>query len=450
MRWFSNTFECMKKNVFRLIITVNSIILLGIFFTQIYWVREAYLLMEDQFSGSVRIAMKGVANQMLNYQLKIDKNRLSEDLNSQLPDKPDIHQISHSLLKFKINEEFSCMHIGENYEYAIIELRDSSFIAGHYNKYQKELISSRHQIPMIGFNESEHFVLSAYFPGEYNIIFQRMIAWLVVSIIFGVLFVLAFYYTLYLFYRQKRLSEMKTDFINNMTHEFKTPLATISLASEMLMNKTVQEDKAKLKRYAKIIFDENSRLQNQVEQILSVAALEKGRFHLKMSEFDVNEVISKIVENFELTIKERNGILKSHYCAKHSRVVADKDHVTNVILNLIDNANKYSPENPWIRIGTNSTDEGIIISVEDKGIGISPENQHMIFRNLYRVSTGNLYNFKGFGIGLYYVKTIIEAHGGHINLTSELNKGSRFDVFLPFQFKSDQDGHSNQTKNSSG
>jgi two-component system phosphate regulon sensor histidine kinase PhoR len=209
------------------------------------------------------------------------------------------------------------------------------------------------------------------------------------------------------------------------------------------MKKSIIENPARTQQYAKIIFDENTRLQNHVEQILSVSLLERGQFRLKKRDIDVHEVISEIVENFGLAVKERHGEIKTHYCANKFHISADKEHLANVITNLLDNANKYSPEAPWIRIGTQNTQNGLIISVEDRGKGIRLEYQQQIFKKLYRVPTGNLYNVKGFGIGLYYVKTIVEAHGGHINLKSELNKGSRFDVYLPFVFKStkDNDNH---------
>jgi len=243
---------------------------------------------------------------------------------------------------------------------------------------------------------------------------------------------------------------MKTDFINNMTHEFKTPIATISLASEMLLKKSVLDDREKSERYAKIIYDENTRLQNHVEQILSVSMLDRGKYRLKKKDTDIHELINEVVANFSLTIKERGGKIRTHFCASQYIIQVDKAHITNVIINLLDNANKYSTDQPWIRIGTQSTEDGLIISVEDKGSGISVEHQKQVFKHLYRIPTGNIYNVKGFGIGLYYVKTIVEAHGGHINLKSELNKGSRFDVYLPFNYNSSKNERYNQTKDSSG
>jgi two-component system phosphate regulon sensor histidine kinase PhoR len=429
----------MKKNLFQLIILINSIALLGIFFTQIYYVREAYNLMEEQFAGSVRIALKGVSDQMLNFELQKQGKNPSVNPENSADNLPDVHNLNLNLLNFKISEEFGCMQLGKKYEFAIIDLRDHSIVTGIYNRYGQELISSHHQVSMIGFSDSEYYVLSTYFPDERNLILMRMVYWIILSVVFAIILIIGFPYSLYIFNRQKKVSGMKSDFINNMTHEFKTPIATISLASEMLMKKSIQDDPAKTQRYAKIIFDENTRLQNHVEQILSVSLLERGQFRLKKREIDVHEIITEVVENFGLTVKERNGEIKTHYCASKFNIYADKVHLTNVITNLLDNANKYSPEAPWIRIGTQSTDNGLIITVEDRGIGISLENQQQIFKKLYRVPTGNIYNVQGFGIGLYYVKTIVEAHGGHINLKSELNKGSRFDVYLPFIFKSPKD-----------
>jgi two-component system phosphate regulon sensor histidine kinase PhoR len=429
----------MRKNLFQLIILINSVALVGIFFTQIYFVREAYQLMDEQFAGSVRIALKAVSDRLLNFELKKSANKSAINPGNSSDKLPTVYNLNLNLLDFKIGEEFNCMKIGKGYEYAIIDLRDHSIVTGIYDKYRDELITSHHQVSMVGFNDSDNYILSAYFPDERNLILMRMVNWIIFSVVFAVMLIIGFPLSLYVFYRQKKVSEMKSDFINNMTHEFKTPIATISLASEMLMKKSILENPDRTQQYAKIIFDENTRLQNHVEQILSVSLLERGQFRLKKREIDVHEIISVIVENFSLAVKERNGEIKTHYCANKFHISADKDHLINVITNLLDNANKYSPEAPWIRIGTQNTHNGLIISVEDRGMGISLENQQQIFKKLYRVPTGNLYNVKGFGIGLYYVKTIVEAHGGHIYLKSELNKGSRFDVYLPFVFKSSKE-----------
>jgi two-component system, OmpR family, phosphate regulon sensor histidine kinase PhoR len=439
------TFERMKKNVFLLIVLINSVALLGIFFTQVYWIREAYNLLNEQFTGSVRVALKGVVTQMLDYELKNEKKVFSLSSDSLSFITPDAGDINMSLLEFKINEEFRCMQVGKDYEFAIIDRRNHSIVKGKYERYNKELLQSPNQVILAGFRDAENYTLSAWFPGQNKQVLMKLYNWIIISVMFAVVLIIGFPVSLFIFNRQKKLSGMKSDFINNMTHEFKTPIATISLASEMLLKKQVQDDPEKAVRYARIIFDENTRLQNHVEQILSVSMLERGQFRLKKKQTDIHQLIGEIVENFSITVKEREGKIRTHFCASEFVMEVDKSHLTNVIINLLDNANKYSAEKPWIRIGTQSTDNGLTITVEDRGMGISLENQRQVFKNLYRVPTGNIYNVKGFGIGLYYVKTIVEAHGGHINLKSELNKGSRFDVYLPFVNKPTGDDQYNQT-----
>jgi len=427
----------MDRKTFYIIITISSLALLGIFFTQVYWVKESFHLKQEQFANSVRIALKGVANQMLNYELaQMDDNPIGGPV-SGAHVLPDPHLLSESLLNFKIEEEFNCMRVGKDYAYAIIDLENGKVLLGKPRSYSRQLMTSSHQIPMTGFLHSDHIMLSAYFPKEGSMILLRMINWLLLSVLFSLMLLLSFYFTIYFLFKQKKLSEMKSDFINNMTHEFKTPLATISLASEMLMKKGIMEDPCKISRYAKVIFDENTRLQGQVEQILNISVLERGEFKLKYREVNIHELISHVVTNFTIITRDRKGTIHKRLNAHNHILWIDKIHIINVISNLLDNANKYSPEAPDILIETENYEEGIVISVEDKGIGISHEDQKNIFKNLYRVPTGNIHNVKGFGIGLFYVKTIVEAHGGHIKLHSEPQKGSRFDVFLPIISKSD-------------
>jgi two-component system phosphate regulon sensor histidine kinase PhoR len=364
-------------------------------------------------------------------------------------DRPDIGHLNLSLLDFKIREEFRCMKVGDDYEYAIIDIVQQTIFAGKYRNYEDKLLNSPNQVSLTGFNDPDRYVLSAWFPDQRKQILMKLFTWIVISGLFALALIIGFPVSLFIFNRQKKISAMKSDFINNMTHEFKTPIATISLASEMLLKKSVADDQEKLKRYARIIYDENTRLQHHVEQILGVTMLERGQFRLKRKETNVHLLIREAVENFSITIKDRGGQIVTHLNATRSVLNIDRNHITNVITNLLDNANKYSPGSPWISVGTHNTEYGLTITVEDKGVGISLENQRHVFKNLFRVSTGDIYNVKGFGIGLYYVKTIVEAHGGHINLKSELNKGSRFDVYLPFDFKSSKDDQFNQAEDPS-
>jgi two-component system phosphate regulon sensor histidine kinase PhoR len=443
------TFIEMKKNVFLLIVMLNSLALIGIICIQFFWIREAFDLLKQQFDGSVRVALKGVVNELHDFE-SLKANEYNKTNPGQMISfQPDIRDLNLFVLEYKLSEEFKRMNLIRKYEFAIVDKRDSSIIIGRYDQYSKELRTSLHQVDLVGFKNSEKYYLSAWFPGEKRIFFRELASWIVMWIIFVLVLIIGFPVSIYIYNHQKKLSGMKTDFINNMTHEFKTPIATISLASEMLLKKSIQSDPEKTQRYAKIIFDENIRLQNHVEQILSVSQLERGKFYLKKKETDIHKLIDEVIANFSLIIKEREGKLRTHYCATQFVIDVDRSHITNVINNLLDNANKYSFDKPWIRIGTQSTDNGLIITVEDKGTGIPVEHQKLIFRNLYRIPTGDIYNVQGFGIGLYYVKTIVEAHGGHINIKSEVNKGSRFDVYLPFNYNSSKDERYNQTKDSS-
>jgi two-component system phosphate regulon sensor histidine kinase PhoR len=259
--------------------------------------------------------------------------------------------------------------------------------------------------------------------------------WLTLSIsaIIILSLVIAFFYTISTIRRQKKYTDIKNDFISNMTHEFKTPISTIALAGEMLSDTSVSKTPEKLERFTKMIRDENKRLGVLVESILQTAVLDKGDFKLQRTEFDLHEVIQSALEKIHLQVDQKSGKLTANLSAKKSEVFADKVHITNIVFNLLDNALKYSKEIPDITISTENISEGILLSVQDSGIGISKENAKKVFDQFYRVSTGNVHNIKGFGLGLSYVKAIVLKHGGQISVESELNKGSTFKIYLPFQ-----------------
>jgi two-component system phosphate regulon sensor histidine kinase PhoR len=260
---------------------------------------------------------------------------------------------------------------------------------------------------------------------------RKILWWMILCFVLIGMLVFGFSFAIYSFFKQKRLSEMKSDFVNNMTHEFKTPMATISLASEMLQKPAVLTSTPKATKYASIIYDENQRLRNQVEHVLQIAVLDKHEYQLKLAEFDLHELIESVTGNFRIMLKDRKGKLEFIPCAEKKLLKADKMHVRNMLLNLLDNADKYSNGAPQITVRTRNYSDGIVFSVEDKGIGISAENQKHVFKKLFRVHTGDVHDVKGFGLGLYYVKSMAEAHGGYVKVKSEPGKGSRFEVYLP-------------------
>jgi two-component system phosphate regulon sensor histidine kinase PhoR len=243
--------------------------------------------------------------------------------------------------------------------------------------------------------------------------------------------VLGFVYTIYIILSQKRLAEIKNDFINNMTHEFKTPIATIAIANESIRDPRVFASREKMEYYSDVIRDENQRMLRQVENVLQMAQIDKGELALKQGSLDVHDVLQQAISSSALTVEQRSGTIRTDFSASEFTIFGDGNHLLNVFINLIDNANKYSPETPEITIRTSNTDSSILISISDQGIGMTKETQKRIFDTFYRASTGNIHDVKGFGLGLSYVKAIVEKHMGSITVHSEPGKGSTFIVSLP-------------------
>ena len=255
------------------------------------------------------------------------------------------------------------------------------------------------------------------------------------SVVFSLIIFLTFSLSLFLILRQKKISEMKSDFINNMTHEFKTPIATISIASDSILNDKVIRDEERVRFFAGMIKKENIRMNEQVERILQIASLERKEFEFNFQPVNVHELIEEAIQGISLQVEKRGGRINSKLEALNPVITTDPIHFINLVYNLLDNANKYSPESPLINVVTTNTSKGLILSVEDQGIGMSKTVQSRIFDKFYRLPSGNIHNIKGFGLGLSYVKAILEINGGNIKVYSEPGKGSRFLVFIPFLIK---------------
>lgn len=273
--------------------------------------------------------------------------------------------------------------------------------------------------------------LSVYFPNRDRYVLGKSLLTVASSLVLIAIIVFCFIYAMLTIIRQKKLSEIKNDFINNMTHEFKTPIATVALACEALQDKNIRKNDAFVERYLQVINDENKRLGSQVERVLQIATLDRGQFRLNLENLEIHELIHKVVENIRIQVENRQGNIFLDLAATQTQIYADEVHLTNIVFNLLDNANKYSPEKPQIRVGTQNQEGGLLIRISDKGIGMTKESIQRIFDKFYRVPTGNLHNVKGFGLGLAYVKTMTEAHGGWVSVQSEPNKGSTFELFIP-------------------
>ncbi len=277
--------------------------------------------------------------------------------------------------------------------------------------------------------------LLLYFPNKQQLIWNSSVFMLGSSLLFNLLILGVFTYTMLTIIRQKKLSDMKTDFINNMTHELKTPISTIKLACEMLTDKSVPKTESRIDRYASMIQEENYRLQDHVERVLQYARLDKGNLKLNLSHIDMRDVLNDVAQKTMLQVAKLTGNIHTVYEAENTKVNGDLMHLTNVVYNLLDNAVKYAKPDvpPEITISTYNVDNQLVIAVTDNGIGMTKETQSKIFEQFYRVPTGNIHNVKGFGLGLSYAKLMTEQHGGYIRVSSKLGKGSTFELHLPLE-----------------
>ncbi len=343
---------------------------------------------------------------------------------------------SQMTLDSLIKTELERQGINISFEFGIYDHNYNVMLAEKTGKYTKELMESNYiysLYPNVLFANPEFLLL--YFPSQKKYLLTQMNIMSAISTIFILVIISSFTYTIITIFRQKKLSLIKNDFINNMTHELKTPISTISLACQALRDKDVQKSETLYQNYINVINEENGRLGMMAEKVLQTAQLDKGKLRLNKVGFNLHDVIEDAIKKIDLQLKSRHGKIKTTLAAEFSFVEADKVHLQNVIFNLLDNAIKYSQESPEIKISTENVNKGILIHVSDKGLGISKANQKKIFDTLYRISTGNVHNVKGFGLGLSYVKAIVEMHGGYINLESEIRKGSTFSIFIPFGFE---------------
>ncbi len=342
-------------------------------------------------------------------------------------------RITVGLIDTLLKLEFSNKGIKIDYEFGVFSPDRNKIVLEKTGKYHDELLFQGFPYPLFsgGAIATRDFLL-IYFPQQSKYNLQSLWIMMIVSMLLVFVIIAAFSYSVFTIIRQRKLSELKNDFINNMTHEFKTPISTISLACQALSDKDIPRSNEMYADYINIIGDENHRLGEMAEKILQTAVLEKGNLHLRPETIDMHMLISDAIHKIAIQIEIRDGVITQSLKAEHPLIKADKVHLSNVIFNLLDNANKYSPRKPQIMVSTADAENGMFIRIHDKGMGISKANLKRIFEKLYRVPTGDVHNVKGFGLGLSYVKFIVEKHGGSITVESEPGKGSTFTLFLPY------------------
>ncbi len=420
------------KKVFPLIVVLISLSVSGIMFIQASWIRNAISLKREQFQRELDLSL-GQAKQQIQdrfllkqgiFYLRDEASKqyvLEKGFTSQGFSKDEIQGIlDGALKKNKINQKFEFCIINI-FKYPILES----------DGFLEQEISNAYKIKLTPDNSNLQETLYIFINEDKNSIIREMGWMIVASILFTSIIIFAFALTVRTLFNQKKLSEIKSDFINNMTHELKTPLATISLAIDALTNEKVIHDTDKIRYYSGMIKEENKRMNKQVEKILQDARIERQEIKLNLQSLDAHEIIKQVTDNLALQIQEKNGTLSLKLNAAKHMVNADEVHFSNIIFNLLDNAIKYSKDNLHIDVETNNAGNMLAIKLKDNGIGMSKETQSRIFEKFYRAHTGNIHNVKGFGLGLSYAKAIVDAHGGKIKVESILGKGSTFTVTIP-------------------
>lgn len=415
----------MQNNVIRWVVILGAVAIVGILATQSYWVLTTWNLNEGEFNKKVNLALYRVAQ------------TLSEVKEAELPGRDVVKQrttnywvvnveveIDGELLEYLLQRELEALALNIDFEYAVFDCHSDEMVYGGYYSFTPEEERSDFRPGDLPKDKEFTYYFGVKFPGQRSFLFDRMqlISFLSAILLVTVLF---FAYALWVILRQRQLSEMQKDFINNMTHEFKTPLSTIKIAAGVFLNDERIRDDARLQRYANIIMDQNERLNSQVEKVLQIARIEKGHLDLKRERINLADVLLPVIDSTRMRLEEQGGQLTADVSlAENLYLSADPLHLTNILYNLLDNAVKYCQRQPNIRIDVTLEDQCILLRITDNGIGIDPAYLRRVFDKFYRIPTGNVHNVKGFGLGLYYVKRVCQTHGWKIALQSQPGQGT--------------------------
>ena len=420
----------MKIQHIRLVVLLGAFAIVGIIAIQGYFLRKEWSNKEKQFSQTVMIALRNVATKLhkvnetmpstSNPVRQLSSNYFVVDVNS---------VIDANILEHYLKQEFDRLNIHTDFEYAIYNCDTDEMEYGNYFFYNGSVKEDAISVDLPKYQEYNYY-FGVHFPLHDNTIAGDMAIWffligiLAVSVVF-------FGYSIFVILRQKRLSEMQRDFINNMTHEFKTPIASINVSADVISDPGIVNEPARLLTYGSIIKQEVNRLNAQVDKVLQIARIEKQGFHLRMEKIDLNDIISTVVENCRMPSGKKVTI-RTDLDEQVGRIKGDRLHVTNIFHNLLDNAVKYSGTAPEIIIRTERKGAKVLVSVSDNGPGIDKMHRKRIFKKFYRIPTSNVHDVKGFGLGLFYVKSICEAHRWKIQLEETSLKGANFILEIPF------------------
>lgn len=420
----------MSNKIIWRVALLGAISILGIIAFQGYWFLRTWDLKEQEFNQQVHIALINVAREIARFN---NSELPTYDLVKRLSSNYYVVNVNDAIdagaLEYYLRKEFEAVSLTTDFEYAIYDCASDQMVYGNYYSFTDDGASPTQAIDLPKYDQFLYY-FGVRFPGRTTFILENMPGALVISGIF-LLTLLFFLYSLYIILRQKRLSELQKDFINNMTHEFKTPISTIRISTEVLMKDPAIVANERLKRYTAIIHQQNQRLNDQVEKVLQLARIEKGSLKVNPKPLDLHEILLSILPSVQVKVQELGGVVREDFKAVRTRINADPLHLQNVIQNLVDNAIKYCRDSPRLFIRTRNDADRLFLTIHDEGIGIAREDQQRVFGKFFRVSTGNVHNVKGFGLGLYYVKSVCTSHGWDIDLQSEPGQFTEITIKIP-------------------
>lgn len=446
----------MNRSTINAVVIIGVLSILSILVIQIFWINQTIdtqkkaIQIQDrqdslnlkQFEEQVRVALRNVVEEISTHHA--DSSDLYGAVKQQRSNYflVDVNEDLHPYyVEQLLKRNFYDHGISSNFQYGIYDCYNDSIVYGNIIRYSRDSLYNPISdtltgitSPGLAWKKDGHY-FTVFFPDisaqpHEESSSKQESPWIYLMIIVGL--ILAFFaFTVSIIIRQKRLSEVKTDFINNMTHELKTPISTIGLSSEMLLREDFSNDAERLKRYAGLIYKENKRLEHQVERVLNIAKLNKNELSLKKTPLHLHELIEEAADSFRFNQLQSGGEIRLNLEADPDDISGDQVHITNVIFNLIDNAVKYSKDKLEVSVSSINDKRGVLLTFSDKGIGIRKEDLKLIFDKFYRVSTGNVHDVKGFGLGLYYVKLVVDAHGGTIHVKSQPSEGTTFTLWLP-------------------
>ncbi|MFZ4632940.1 MAG: sensor histidine kinase [Saprospiraceae bacterium] len=429
----------MTNTIIRRIILLGAFSILSLLAVQTYWVLRTWNLSEQEFTRKVNQALLDAANDLhRHYDFDLPPANLINQIYSNYYIININNVFDAPTLEYYLQKAFENQGMREDFEYGIFDCTSGHMVTGRrikYDKSAKQVVLDPLENPLPAHIDSDFiYYFGVRFPNKSANLISNM--WIVVVFTILMLITVSFFiYALFIILRQRQTSELQRDFINNMTHEFKTPISTINISTDVfLKDKNIQQD-ARLSRYASIIKEQALRLNNQVENVLQYAQLERSAFKLNIEKLDLGEMIDHLSPSLELKAGEKNGRLILDNQAPGALIEADRLHLANILHNLVDNAVKYTRQQPEIRIGVYRQGSQILLQVKDNGIGIPKEHHRRVFDKFHRVPTGNVHNVKGFGLGLFYVRKMCQEHHWKLKLDSQPGKGTSFNIAMPEAFR---------------